>query len=150
MMPIAEQPIIPLIIDVSNDELNIIVSQKSDSRPAISESSNNKQRLNSFIDETNISLKGLSISDISNATQDMILDTSPLCNCPESFQLIPLKHRSRFKPTSPVITTIILNTFKDESSDAEDEPSEPVFSSDDLLLSSTSEFSNCESGEWRL
>ena len=76
----------------------------------------------------------------------MILDTSPLCNCPESFQLIPLKHRSRLKPTieSPVITTIILNTSEDESSDVEDEPSEPVFSSDNLLLSSASEFYNCE------
>ena len=71
----------------------------------------------------------------------MISETSPLRNCSESFQLIPLEHRSRFKPTieSLVITTIILNTFEDESSDTEDEPSEPVFSSDDLLLSSASE-----------
>ena len=69
MMPTAEQPIIPLIIDVSNDELNIIVSPHNDSKPALSESSNYKQRLNSFIDETTISRDGSNISNISIATE---------------------------------------------------------------------------------
>ena len=64
MMPIAEQQDIPLIIDVSNDEFNFIVSQQSDSKPEILESSDYNPRLNSFIDETIISLDDPSISNI--------------------------------------------------------------------------------------
>ena len=63
MMPLAEQHTITFIIDVLNDEFNIIVSQKSDSKPEISESPTYTQRLNYSIDETDISLDGSNFID---------------------------------------------------------------------------------------
>ena len=63
VMPLAEQHTITFIIDVSNDEFNIIVSQKSDSKPEISESPTYTQRLNYSIDETDISLDGSNFID---------------------------------------------------------------------------------------
>ena len=65
LMPLAEQHTIPLIIDVSNDEFNIIVSQKSRLKAGNIWITYFYTKVKLFynIDETDISLDGSNVID---------------------------------------------------------------------------------------